>query len=394
MEPSIYSYSLCIALPLMLFFGFYFLLAPTSEKAIFNNYLRSRRIMGVAILLLAANYSVHFFFGIRFKNTDAAILMNLSTYFLCYWLFSSALTTLLDRFYITKRRLRTHICLWILFSILSGIVLLLLPKGGLQTTVMFALAAWLVIYGLFLTRRLLRAYHRVIRIFNETHADDIGAYIKWLSVFTYWAVIFGVGCGLLTFLPDQYVYIWILMSIPFYIYLFLCYLNYMLFYEQVENAMEVNEELDHFETEPMQDAPSYHAEIAERIKGWVNADGYVRTGLTIKDLSEQFHTNRTYLSEFINATYGVSFRDWITGLRIEYAKRLLVQYPKLTLADISERSGFLSPSHFIRIFKENAGCTPARWRKVRILEQGQQAKEENAILRETLDSLLGRGLVE
>lgn len=185
MEPSIYSYSLCIALPLMSFFGFYFLLAPTPEKAIFNNYLRSRRIMGVAILLLAANYSVHFFFGIRFKNTDAAILMNLSTYFLCYWLFSSGLTTLLDRFYITKCRLRTHICLWILFSILSGIVLLLLPKGGLQTTVMFALAAWLVIYGLFLTRRLLRAYHRVIRIFDDTRANDIGAYIKWLSIFTY-----------------------------------------------------------------------------------------------------------------------------------------------------------------------------------------------------------------
>lgn len=238
MEPSIYSYSLCIALPLMLFFGFYFLLAPTPEKAIFNNYLRSRRIMGVAILLLAANYSVHFFFGIRFKNADAAILMNLSTYFLCYWLFSSALTTLLDRFYITKRRLRTHICLWILFSILSGIVLLLLPKGGLQTTAMFALAAWLVIYGLFLTRRLLRAYHRVIRIFDDTRADDIGAYIKWLSIFTYWAIIFGVGCGLLTFLPDEYIYIWILSSVPFYIYLFLCYLNYLLFYEQVENAME------------------------------------------------------------------------------------------------------------------------------------------------------------
>ena len=48
----------------------------------------------------------------------------------------------------------------------------------------------------------------------------------------------GVGCGLLTFLPDEYVYIWILSSVPFYIYLFLCYLNYLLFYEQVENAME------------------------------------------------------------------------------------------------------------------------------------------------------------
>lgn len=91
----IYSDSLCIALPLMLFFGFYFIFAPVPDKAIFSNYLRSRRVMGFAVLLLAANYSVHFFAEIRFQNVDAAILMNLSTYFLCYWLFSSALTTFL-----------------------------------------------------------------------------------------------------------------------------------------------------------------------------------------------------------------------------------------------------------------------------------------------------------
>ena len=84
MDYSIYSYSLCVALPLMLFFGFYFLFAMTPEKAIFDNYLRSRRIMGTAMLLLAANYSAHFFFGIRFEDVNAAILMNLSTYFLCY----------------------------------------------------------------------------------------------------------------------------------------------------------------------------------------------------------------------------------------------------------------------------------------------------------------------
>lgn len=371
MEPSIYNYSLCIALPLMSFFGFYFLFAKTPEKSIFENYLRSRRIMGVAILLLAANYSVHFFFGIRFKNANAAILMNLSTYFLCYWLFSSALTTLLDRFYITKRRLRTHICLWILFSILSGIVLLLLPKGILQTTAMFALATWLVIYGLYLTHRLLKTYHKVIRIFNDTHADDIGAYIKWLSIFTYWAVIFGVGCGLLTFLPDEYIYIWILSSVPFYIYLFLCYLNYLLFYEKVENAMEdgmTSEEENLCDTtnqkqEQKQETPFYHAEIEKKIKGWIDTDGYIRPGLTIKELSDKLQTNRTYLSGYIKTKYEMSFRDWITGLRIEYAKRLLAQNPRLTVADISEKSGFLSPSHFIRMFKENAGCTPVKWKK-------------------------------
>ena len=369
MESSIYSYSLCIVLPLMLFFGFYFLLARTPEKVIFENYLRSRRIMGVAMLILAANYLIHFFFEIRFKNVEAAILMNLSTYFLCYWLFSSALMTLLDRFYITKRRLRTHISLWILFSVLSSIVPLL-PKGITHTIALLALAGWLIIYGLTLSLRLLRTYHRAIRIFDDTHADDIGTYIKWLSNFTYWAIIFGVGCGLLTFLPDEYVYIWILSSMPFYIYLYHCYQNYLLFYEQVESAMEseiasVEESLCKHEPEETlkQMTPSYHAEIAEKIKEWTETDGYIQPGLTIKELSDILHTNRSYLSEFIKTAYDMSFREWITGLRIEYAKRLLAQYPKLTVADISEKSGFQSPSHFIRQFKENAGCTPTKWRK-------------------------------
>lgn len=367
---SIYSYSLCIALPLMLFFGFYFMLAKTPEKAIFGNYLRSRRIMGAAILLLAANYSVHFFFGIRFKSADAAITMNLSTYFLCYWLFSSALNTLLDRFYITRKRLRTHICLWISYSALSCIVLLIFPKGDIRTSALLVLAACLIVYGLVLTKRLLHIYHRVTRIFKETHADDLGAYIKWLSVFTYWVVTYGVGCGLLTFLPDEYIYIWVLSSVPLYIYMFLCYLNYMLFYEQVENAMEseVTAEDDvscgtQAEQTQKQETPAYHAKMAKKIQEWIDTNGFVRSGLTIKELSDLLYTNRTYLSEFIKTTYAMSFRDWITGLRIEYAKQLLTQYPKLTVADISERSGFISPSHFTRLFKKNAGCTPVKWRK-------------------------------
>ena len=284
------------------------------------------------------------------------------------------LTTLLDRFYITKRRLRTHICLWILFSILSGIVLLLLPKGGLQTTVMFALAAWLVIYGLFLTRRLLRAYHRVIRIFDDTRADDIGAYIKWLSIFTYWAVTFGVGCGLLTFLPDEYVYIWILSSVPFYIYLFLCYLNYLLFYEQVENAMEdgmTSEEEDLCDTTnreqaQRQDTPFFHAEMAKKIKGWIDADGYIRPGLTIKELSDVLHTNRTNLSAYIKTTYKMTFREWITGLRLEYAKNILKEHPEINIQKLAESSGFLSRSNFIKSFTEKEGCTPGKWKKANL----------------------------
>ena len=372
MEPSIYSFSLCAALPLMLFFGFYFLFAKTPEKKIFKNYLRSRQIMGIAMLLLSANYSVHFFFGIRFKNADSAILMNMSTYFLCYSLFSSALIMLLDRFYITKRRVWTHIILWIIFSTLSGVVLFLLPSGIMQKISLFALAVWLIVFGVVLARRVIIAYRRAIRIFNETQADDIGAYIEWLSIFTYWALIFGVGCGLLTFLPDEYVFIWILSSIPFYSYLFYSYQNYLLFYEQVENAFEqdiqseeellTNSETEH-EIVSEKEVPRSYTEFIERVDNWIKTDGYVQQGLTIKELSEILHTNRTYLSAYIKTTYKMTFREWITGLRLEYAKNILKEHPEINIQKLAESSGFLSRSNFIKSFTEKEGCTPAKWKK-------------------------------
>ena len=371
MEPSIYSFSLCTALPLMLFFGFYFLFAKTPEKKIFTNYLRSRQMMGIAMLLLSANYSVHFFFGIRFKNADSAILMNMSTYFLCYSLFSSALIMLLDRFYITKRRVWTHIILWIVFSTLSGVVLFLLPSGIIQKISLFALAVWLVVFGVVLARRVIIAYRRAIRIFNETQADDIGAYIEWLSIFTYWAVIFGVGCGLLTFLPDKYVFIWILSSIPFYSYLFYSYQNYLLFYEQVENAFEQDiqsdeELLTNSGIEPemvSEEVPGSYTEFIEKVGNWIKTDGYVQQGLTIKELSKILYTNRTYLSAYIKTTYKMTFREWITSLRLEYAKNILKKHPEINIQKLAESSGFLSRSNFIKLFSEKEGCTPAKWKK-------------------------------
>lgn len=368
MNIPLYEYSLWTALPLMVFFGAYFLLARTPDKAIFDNYLRSRRIMGCALLLLSANYAVHLFTEIRLRDIDAAILMNLSTYFLCYWLFSSALTTLLDHFYVTRRRMATHLAQWLLFTLAAGIILKWLPEGTTQKIGLLAMAAWLVCYGLTLARRLIKAYRRAVRLFDDTLSDDIAAYIRWLSIFTYWAVIFGVGCGLLTFLPDRYIFLWVLSSIPFYVYLFCSYMNYLLFYEQVERALEADAL-----TEPAvsDNAPelsaamqtSIRTDIATRLEEWIAADGYTRPGLTITDVANDLLTNRTYLSSYINTTYDTTFREWITRLRIEYAKRLLLGSPELTVQDVSERSGFQSTSHFIRIFKERTACPPAKWRK-------------------------------
>lgn len=370
MDQSLYSYSLCMALPLMLFFGLHMLFARTPEKKIFANFLLSRRLMGTALLMLAANYAVHLFFAIRLKDLNATILMNLVTYFACYWLFSSAMMTLLDNRYITRRRQLTHLTMWVIYLASAGVVLLCFHDTQLQTWGTIALAIWLIGYGIFLSIRLFRTYYRSIRMVANTHSDDIEAYIRWLSIFTYWAIGFGVGCSVLTFLPDAYVFIWILSSIPFYIYLYCCYQNYMLFYEQVESAFQEDIELGEMDNSlPMDEAsmnevvPAYHQEIERRIMEWIEAEGFRKQGITLNELALLLCTNRTYLSAYIHSVYQVSFRDWIIDLRIEYAKRTMRQQPQLKIQEISEQSGFLSFSHFIRTFNDKEGCSPARWRK-------------------------------
>lgn len=367
MDYAVYEHSLGVALVLMLFFAAYFLAGKTPDKPLFAPYVRSRRIMGAALLVLCANYSVHLFGSLRSLHPGAAILMNLSTYFLVYWLFSAALTVLLDRFYVTRRRFLRHLACWGAFTALAAAVLIVVPPGAVQQAGLACLALWLLAYGLRLARRLIRTYRRAVRLCDDTHSEHIAAYIRWMSVFTWWAVIYGVSCGLLTFLPDRYVFLWVLSSIPFYIYLYWSYMNYLLFYEQVESVLE-QEQPGTADAAPAAggvppDTPTYHADIRKRLGAWVGRQGHTRPGLTIEELAGALGTNRTYLAAYIKSTYHASFREWIAGLRIECAKQMLVRHPELTVAAVSEASGFLSLSYFTKIFAEKEGCPPSKWRK-------------------------------
>lgn len=351
----------------MLFFGFHMLFARVPEKKIFSNFLLSRRLMGSALLILTINYSVHLFCSIRLRDVNATILMNMATYFLCYWLFSSAMMTLLDNTYVTRRRFIQHLANWLIYAALACGVSLFITDDGVKACATVSLAVWLVIYGLFLATRLIRTYNKAVRMFENTHSDDIEAYIRWLSIFTYWAIGFGVSCGLLTFLPDEYVFIWILSSIPFYIYLYCCYQNYILFHEKVEKAfLDDIGLMNPYENElsiNLDDAPASRPDISQRLEEWVESGRFRQPGITLNDLSVELLTNRTYLSEYINNKYQMNFRDWISDLRIEFAKHQMESNPQMKIQEICETSGFISLSHFSRTFSEKEGCSPARWRK-------------------------------
>lgn len=49
-------------------------------------------------------------------------------------------------------------------------------------------------------------------------------------------------------------------------------------------------------------------------------------------------------------------------LRIEYAKKLLMQEEDMTVAQICQKVGYSNIPYFIKLFKEMTGMTPAKYK--------------------------------
>ena len=94
----------------------------------------------------------------------------------------------------------------------------------------------------------------------------------------------------------------------------------------------------------------------------VKEQGFLNPSLTIDEISRTLNTNRTYVSKLVNLYYGMSFRDYINMLRIDYAKQLMTDEPDASLDYIAAKSGFQSSTQFIRKFREKEGITPTVWK--------------------------------
>lgn len=90
---------------------------------------------------------------------------------------------------------------------------------------------------------------------------------------------------------------------------------------------------------------------------------YLRPGLKITDVAMELCSNRSYVSEYINRQFGMSFCDYINSLRVEHAKSLISQNPECDLTDIYIDSGFASEASFYRNFRKFTGTTPNAYRK-------------------------------
>ena len=70
------------------------------------------------------------------------------------------------------------------------------------------------------------------------------------------------------------------------------------------------------------------------------------------------------LHQYCLKELGMDFRTWRTSLRIEEAKKMLLEEPGTSISLIGRRVGINDRSNFSRLFKSHTGYLPSDWRKL------------------------------
>ena len=79
----------------------------------------------------------------------------------------------------------------------------------------------------------------------------------------------------------------------------------------------------------------------------------------IETIAAELCITPSQLRRKMNAITGMPPKKYIMKIRMDQARKMLHQNPELKLATIAEQCGFYDHSHFIRLYKETYGTTPA-----------------------------------
>lgn len=84
--------------------------------------------------------------------------------------------------------------------------------------------------------------------------------------------------------------------------------------------------------------------------------------VSLNVLSEEFHLSAQYISQLFKSEVGVNFLAYLTNIRMEHAKKLLLS-TSLSVAEVSEQSGYGDYRVFTKVFKKAEGVTPSQYRR-------------------------------
>jgi len=138
--------------------------------------------------------------------------------------------------------------------------------------------------------------------------------------------------------------------------------------DTVERALQIGEErsratlLARMMDRKLLEAAGELNSVAEPVKEALRyVEEHLDQGLGLRDAAQHVHLNPSYFSVLFKEQMGMTFIEYVTRLRIQKAKELLLQ-TKLPVGEIAERVGYQTTKYFNKVFKEYEGHSPGSYR--------------------------------
>lgn len=181
--------------------------------------------------------------------------------------------------------------------------------------------------------------------------------LRWILFSFLLLLAFAIIVIIATFITPRIV-------IPFFIWGILFYTGYAIHFLNYKTIFNVlNPVLKEEETEnPTTSSAITFSRIEDALEKWEQQKLFTNQGITIATLATQINTNRSYLSQYINRSKQKSFNEWINGLRIEEAKKVMTAHKNMTIEEVSEKVGYTDKSYFSKCFIKHTGTSIKQWK--------------------------------
>ena len=100
-------------------------------------------------------------------------------------------------------------------------------------------------------------------------------------------------------------------------------------------------------------------EYFESVKEYIRK--HMAEQLSLHSVSKAVGVSQTYLSRLFRKYEDASFNTYLTSLRMEKAKKLLLREEKMYVKDVAEKVGYKDQFYFSRIFYSYTGVRPSEY---------------------------------
>lgn len=378
-------YLLQFACLIFMFISAFFIAATRLHVRWINRrYECSRWMIFAALLFMAVHFFLQMYFGFRATGEDVGAVINVLVYLPCFTLFSMAIYNIEATH--TKRRKMNLICAAVYAAMLAAFAVGYSFSGSLN------IGAWLyVMLALFFGNIVYCIYMIIIemnkrkKLLETMTATDMLPFIRYARASIAMLSLIAISMPF-AILSTKLLYVvgplGLLITL-FFIVNFVAFGNYYVPTEELLDRERGNGETDDEDdaddeqttaencasqsaADCDQSAQRLSAErsafIQAALDKWCADMGYKDSSVNMLTLSHLLDINKNELTQFFSQCQNTTFRIWLSEIRFNAAKRMMIEYPDYSNDIISSECGFSSRSYLYRVFKEKEGCTPIAWR--------------------------------